>query len=188
MPEGVDRVLEDLQAGRDVDRSQLLACAYTELHGIALRQMRAERAGHTLQPTALVHEAYLRMVGSRNLDRTTRTRFLAAGAEAIRRVLVDHARARLAEKRGGARDRIDLPESELGEASVGLDVLELGDTLDHFERAHPRQHRVVELRCFGGLATADIAALLGVSERTVANDWDFAKAWLRRRLSGAARA
>jgi RNA polymerase sigma factor (TIGR02999 family) len=161
------------------------------LHGIAARHMRGERPGHTLQPTALVHEAFLRLVGG-DASFDDRAHFLRAASRVMRRVLVDHARARDAAKRGaGGGLRVTLDESIA--ASAGHDgdddrvveLLALDDALARLAAAEPRWAQVVELRVFGGLEVTEVARALGVSTPTVKRDWAFAKAWLARELGAA---
>jgi RNA polymerase sigma-70 factor, ECF subfamily len=168
--------------GRSVD--ELLPEVYAELRSIAERSMRAERTGHTLQPSALVHEAYMRLRGGG--DRfVNRAPFFASAAEAIRRILIEHARRTRALKRGGAGTRIALDDAVglVGQADVGL--LELGDALDDLARSDPRLARVVTLRFFGGLSVEETASTLGLSKRTVESDWTLARAWLRRELTAS---
>jgi RNA polymerase sigma factor (TIGR02999 family) len=154
---------------------------------MASREMRRERPGHTLQPTALVNEAYLRLLGGAGGAPAwnDRTHFLSAAARAMRNVLVDHARARNAQKRGSGL-RVTLDDELRGAGDPGLDFLELNDALERLAAEEPRWARVVELRYFGGLELAEIAQALDVSTITVSRDWRFAKAWLAQRLSGHA--
>lgn len=178
----------------------LSSTVYAQLRALAGGLLRDERAGHTLQPTALVHEAWVRLAGSHNLQGASREQFFAAAAVALRRVLVDHARARGALKRGGssradqahgvhvpgvrvALDADLLPAREGVTEGEGIDAAALGRVLEDFGEQYPRQLRVVELRFFASWTVERIAEDLGVSPRTIANDWDFAKAWLRTRLA-----
>lgn len=155
---------------------------YECLRGLAAAWFRAERPGHTLQPTALVHEAYLRLSATdRAID--DRTRFGAAAAVAMRRVLVDHARARNTAKRGRGWTRVDLALVDAGGRPRDVGILELDEALGELSREHERCARVVELRFFGGLAGDQAAQVIGVSPRTVDVDWQFARAWLLERLS-----
>lgn len=159
----------------------LMAQAYDELRSIARRHLQGERAGHTLVPTALVHEAYLSL-HTRDADAfRDRAHFLRAASRAMRHILVDHARARRAAKRDGGL-RITLDEAIASGAPRDLDLLALEDALVQLEAAEPRWARVVELRFFAGLELTEIAGLLEVSTATVKRDWQFAKAWLARRL------
>jgi RNA polymerase sigma factor (TIGR02999 family) len=143
--------------------------------------MRRERPDHTLQPTALVHEAFLRMAGRTPLSVQDRTHFLRAASQAMRRVLVDHARARNAQKRGAAL-HVTLDEAVAGAPQTAVDMLALDDALDRLGAAEPRWAQVVELRYFAGLEIPEVAAALGVSPATVKRDWQFARAWLSREL------
>ena len=164
---------------------ELLPLVYDELRRLARHYMRGERPDNTLQATAVVHEAYLKLVDRSRVDWQGRTHFLAVSARVMRRLLIDHARGRDRLKRGGGWRRVTLDEV-LVPAEPGLDreeLLALDAALEKLARLDERQARIVELRSFGGLETAEIAALLDVSERTVERDWHFARAWLRRELS-----
>jgi len=168
-------------------REELAGAIYDDLRKLAGAHMEKERAGHTLQATALAHEAFLRMIDQKGVDLRSRTHFFALAATMMRRVLVDHARAKLADKRGGAQrgERLDgLREEELGVDFQSPDeVLALDEALSSLARTQPRQARVVELRFFGGLGLEETAAELGVSRESVKLDWRFARAWLNRELS-----
>ena len=156
---------------------------YGELRRLAGAAMRHERAGHTLDPTALVHEAYLRLASTGVLATEDEAEFAAAAAGTVRRVLVDHARARRRLKRGGAQPSVALsPEIPESDVPTDVDTLELSELLDQLAELNPRQARVVELRFFGGLSVDDVARLLDLSDRTVKNDWRVARAWLRAHL------
>ena len=157
--------------------------AYDHLLDLAEAWMRRERPGHTLQPTALVHEAFLRLADAGAVGLDDRTRFQALAAVAMRRVLVDHARRRSRAKRGGGWRRIAL-DGLAASDSEGADLLALDDALTALGAEHERAARVVELRFFGGLGVEQAAALLGCSPRTVELDWQFARAWLLRSLRG----
>lgn len=159
---------------------------YEELRRLARGFMARENRDHTLQPTALVNEAYLRLVDQSRVDWRGRSHFRAVGARVMRRILIDHARRRGGLKRGGGRQRVTLGDSVLSppDPDVGLpELLALNNALDKLARLDERQARVVELRFFGGLTTVEIAEALGVSERTVADDWKHGRAWLKRELS-----
>ena len=179
----VTRLLAELKSGRADARSELAAVVYQELHGIARRLMRYERADHTLQATALVHEAFMRLVGGTEPQWDNRNHFFAVAATAMRRVLVDYARARAAGKRGGELQRVDLDEP----AVVGRDdldqVIAIDQALTRLAAWDARQSRVVELRFFAGLSEEEIAELLHVSARTVKRDWRLARAWLHAELA-----
>jgi RNA polymerase sigma factor (TIGR02999 family) len=156
---------------------------YEELRGIARSQMRAQRPDHTLQATAIVHEAYLRLAKQRAVEELGRLEFLGLASEMIRRVLVDHARARARIKRGGSGRRVTLHDSvELVDRGA-LEVIELEEALVELAELDPRQGRMVSLRLYGGLSDAETAEVLGVSKSTVEKDWRHARAWLRSRLA-----
>jgi RNA polymerase sigma factor (TIGR02999 family) len=174
-------LLEELQAGDPSAAAKLLPLVYAELRRLAAGFLRADRADHTLQPTALVHEAFLRLVRAPEAGFEGRAHFLAVAAKAMRQILVDHARARAAEKRGGDRRRetmAGLPE----EGEPPIDVLDLEAALTKLAGSHQRPARVAELRFFAGLEIDAVAEVLAVSPRTVKEDWRFARAWLRRAL------
>jgi RNA polymerase sigma factor (TIGR02999 family) len=156
---------------------------YAELRQIARRCLRGERLDHTLQATALVNEAFLRLVDTRQVHWQNRLHFLAMSARLMRRVLVDSARAKRADKRGGDAVRVSLSDALGRSDDLGADVVALNDALDHLEQVDPRKGRIVELRFFAGLSVEEAAAVLDVSSQTVARDWTFAKAWLRRELA-----
>jgi RNA polymerase sigma factor (TIGR02999 family) len=172
------------ESAKDADLARLLEITYAELRSIAGALMRRERAGHTLQPTAVVHEAFLKLVGSAPPRLNDRTHFLAVAARAMRQVLVDHARRHLAERRGGGMQRITLDEALSPQLDRELMVLDLDRLLDAFATLDPRAAQVVEMRVFSGMTIPEIAAALGVSPRTVDGDWAMARAWLGRELKG----
>ena len=163
-------------------RDRLLPIVYDELRRQAARQLRTERVGHTLQPTALVHEVYLRLAPPRRVPWQSRAEFFAAAAQAMRRILVDHARKRAAAKRAGDWTRVELPDDIAIAGKSELDLLALDDALDRLAELDPRHARIIELRFFGGLSVPEIASVLKVSTATVKRDWSFARAWLHRRL------
>jgi RNA polymerase sigma factor (TIGR02999 family) len=164
---------------------RLPASVYGELRKLAHRFMRHESAGHTLQPTALVHEAFLRMAHHEALAAGGKTHVRALFAQAMHRILVDHARRKSARKRGGERVRVALEERLLS-AEAEHDLLELQDILEKLSQLDPEQARLVELRVFGGMTVAEAAAELGVSKRAAERDWTAARAWLRRELAALA--
>lgn len=183
LPGDVTRVLTRVAGGDNAAVGELMSLVHGELHGLARGYLRRESAGHTLQPTALVNEAYLKLVQQDRVDWQGRSHFFAVGAQAMRRILVDHARTKAREKRGGGRERVTLDEAVAFSPRQDEDVLALDQALTRLSERHPRQARIVELRFFGGLQLEEVAELLGVSRRTVAGDWRLAKAWLRRELS-----
>lgn len=166
------------------DEAALIEDLYDEVVALAARHHERERPGHTLQPTAIAHEAYLRLERQRNAWSRGRAYFLGAASAVIRRVLVDHARARGSDKRGGGWERVDLQRIDVGFIPP-VPLIDLDAALVELAALSWRQARVVELRFFGGLDVGEVAALLGVSPRTVADDWRVAKAWLRTRLAAA---
>jgi RNA polymerase sigma factor (TIGR02999 family) len=161
---------------------RLTTLVYAELHRLARRYMRDERAANTLQATALVNEAYLRLVDVRNVDWQQRAQFFGLTAQLMRRILVDAARARGSGKRGGGAIRIDVEEIPLLAPQPGGFILALDSALESLARVAPRQARVVELRYFGGLSEDETAEVMQSSPRTVRRDWQFAKAWLMREV------
>ena len=193
--EAGDRITQLLRERGDDARSadELMGLVYDELRRLAQGYLMRERAGHTLDATALVHEAYEKLVDQRSVDWNGRTHFFALGAQAMRRLLVDHARGRKREKRGGDRDRVTLDASRLdpggsdpamGSAAIAFEeLIELDDALTQLGELDPRAARVVELRYFAGLTVPEVAESLDVSISTVEGDWRHARSWLRRTLS-----
>jgi RNA polymerase sigma-70 factor (ECF subfamily) len=177
-----------LHRWRDGDReagNQLMTAVYPDLRRLAAHYLRHERPGHTLQPTALVHELYLRLFSGEPVECRDRAHFLALAAQQLRRLVIDNAREHHAEKRGG--DRIQVPLSEAGAAVADSeDLLALDQELNKLEALHTRSARVVELRFFAGLREDEIAESLGISVATVKRDWEFARAWLISRLGAGA--
>lgn len=187
--ERVEELVERSRAGDARAAEQLMPVVYDELRRIAGSYMRRERPGQTIQPTALVHEAYLRLLKGKKQDWQGRTHFLAIAANSMRQILVERARAKQAAKRGGDRDRITLDEATFkGDGAtqprddVALDLLLVDEALDRLAALDPQQARVVELRFFGGLTIEETGAALGVSPATVKRHWTVAKAWLRREV------
>ncbi len=160
----------------------LVPLVYDELRAIASQRMREERAGHTLQATALVNEACARLLGPGRMDYQSRAHFFRVAAESMRRILIDHARRRNADKRGGGRGRLPLDVVDLAQESDPGMVLALDEALTRLESEDPRAFEVVQLRFFAGLSVEQAAEALGVSERTVQREWSFARAWLARAL------
>jgi RNA polymerase sigma factor (TIGR02999 family) len=184
-PAEVTDLLHAWRGGDAAAEDRLLEVLYRELHAMARNRLRRERPGGTLQTTALVHEAYLRLVDNRRVEWRDRGHFLALAATMMRRVLVDRARARRADKRGAGAAAVTLTDAAAAGVDPGGNVLEVDRALARLAAAYPRPARVVELRFFGGLELAEIGAVLEVTERTVQRDWAFARAWLARELGGA---
>jgi RNA polymerase sigma factor (TIGR02999 family) len=170
--------------GEEAALQQLLPLVHAELHQIARRCMAGERPGHTLQATALVHEAYLRLFDTRRVDWQDRSHFLAMAARLMRRILVDFARSKRAQKRGGLVERIAFDHDDPEWNSEALDLIDLDDALQALARLDARKARGVELRFFGGLSLDEIASLQQVSTQTVMRDWKFSKAFLLREIRG----
>jgi RNA polymerase sigma-70 factor, ECF subfamily len=164
---------------------QLPPAVYEELRGLARQYMRRQSPAHTLQPTALVHEAFLRVANHDTLAGSNQTRLYALCARAMRNILVDHARRKLATKRGGRRIRIQLSDRLLT-SEVDHDVLDVNDVLERLSAVDPRQAELVELRVFGGMTVDEAAVALGVSKRTAEREWTAARAWLRLELAESA--
>lgn len=179
----VTKLLQAMEAGDPTAADRLIPLLYDELRVLAGRLMRAERPDHTLQPTALVHEAYLRLVDQRQVQWQGRAHFLGLAARMMRRVLVDHARARATAKRGGEQVRVTLDDETLASDERGLELLALDEALERLAEEDPRAGRVVELRFFGGLTVEETAGVLETSPVTVKRDWQYARAWLSRALS-----
>ena len=157
---------------------------YNELHKQAARYLRRERPNHTLQPTALIHEAYVKLVGQREPNWESRTHFFAIAAQAMRRILIDHARAKHQEKRGGDNITLALDDAALVITDEqNVDLLALDEALDRLSEIDEHQVRIVELRFFSGLSLEETAEALGISRATVAREWGIAKTWLRRELT-----
>ena len=178
----VTNILKRASDGDESAVNRLLPLVYDELRALAESYLQHERPDHTLQATALVHEAYVRLIKQEEVEWQNRAHFFAVAAQAIRRILVDHARAHEREKRGGGRRRVGLDESVAAAPGRDLDLLALDEALEKLTRLSERQARIVELRFFGGLSLNEVAAFLGVSPRTVDGDWSMARAWLRRAL------
>ena len=155
---------------------------YGELRQIAAGVLRRERLDHTLQPTALVHEAYLRLIDQRNVNWQNTAHFFAIAAQAMRRIIVDHARRHNAVKRGGDNLKVELEEAQSQPGPLDVDVLKLDDALTALATFDPQQSRIVELRFFGGLSIEETAEVIGISPATVKRDWSMAKAWLHREM------
>lgn len=186
MPEkspNLTQVLVETAKEKPADVAEkLMPVVYDELHALAEKYLRSERAGHTLQPTALVHEAYMKLIDQSRVDWKGKTHFFAVGASAMRRILIDHARTKGRHKRGGGWQRVLLDDAVAEEQFRELDAMALSEVLDNLRKLDATQAQIVELRFFGGLTVEEVAHVLGVSKRKVEGDWTHAKAWLRQQL------
>ncbi len=180
----VTQLLESWRGGEEQALADLLPLVYKELRTLANRYLRKERAGHTLQSTALVHEAYMRLVDQKHARVEDRSHFFAVASQAMRRVLVDHARRQHAGKRIGAHEKISLEKAPELAVESDSEVLAVNQALKQLSEIHPRQAKLVELRYFGGLTNPEAAEVLDVSLATVERDWKVARIWLRRKLKG----
>jgi len=180
----VTLLLRRLNAGEQDAESELYSIVYSELRRVAGHYMRSEREGNTLQPTALVHEAYIRLLGTEAVEYQNRGHFKALACRAMRRVLVDHARARGAEKRGGDLQKVTFDDIQPRAAAQFGELLAVHEALDKLASIKPRQVQVVEMRYFGGLTVEETAEALGVSEKTVKRDWSLARLWLFKEITG----
>ena len=186
-PANVTALLGEWSRGNQTALDQLLPLVYAELRRVAARQLRNERANHTLQPTALVHEVYLRIVDQRQVDWQNRAHFFGVAARVMRRILVDHARRHGASKRGDGVRCVSIDEAKDMAASNEMPILALDQALDRLESVDPDLARIVELRAFGGLTIEEAAHVLGVSPSTAKRDWRTAKSWLNRELGSEVR-
>lgn len=182
-PPDVTQLLRNASEGHREAFDQLLPLVYDELRKIAQSQLRGERAEHTLQATALVHEAYVRMVDLTRVQWRDQAHFFGVASQAIRRVLIDHARARGAQKRMGNRMQLSLDESVAFAPGKTTDLIALDEALTRLAHEHPEKASVVEMRFFGGLTNEQIAAVLAVTTRTVERHWAYARAWLFREVA-----
>ncbi len=182
----VTRLLVDLRRESPDAEAKLAPLIYSHLHRLAASYMRRERPDHTLQPTALVNEAYLRLISQVDTTWESRAHFFGVAARLMRQILVDHARARQAEKRGGLMNKVPLEKALEFSPERSRELLELEEALRSLERLDPREARVVELRFFGGLTVEETAEVLGISPRTVKREWSVARAWLHGEISGKA--
>jgi RNA polymerase sigma factor (TIGR02999 family) len=183
-PSNVTALLNRMRSGDREAGDEVAGLVYEELHRIAAREMRHEREGHTLQTTALVHEAYMRLAGSESLEIQNRGHFFAVASRQMRRILVDHARSSGAQRRGGAAIKVDLDQLQIAAAERSIDVILLDESLRELERLEPRAAKVVELRYFGGYTDKEVVEALGVSLATVRREWEFARSWLFDRMQG----
>lgn len=181
-PQEVTRLLDDWGKGDRSALDKLFPLVQTELRRIAGRQMSQERPGHTLQATALVNEAYLRLAGQEGFEWHSRAHFYAVCAQVMRHILIDHARARAREKRGGDAIQVSLSEAE-SISEKAEDFIALDDALNLLEEVDPQKSKIVELRYFGGLSVEQTAEVLDISERTARREWQRAKAWLYRMIT-----
>ncbi len=180
---GLTRILGRARDGDEQAKDELIALVYDELRRVATRLMRRERTDHTLSPTAVVHEAVIRLLGDEVFDKAADRNFLfASAARAMREVLIDHARRRSADRRGGGRRRVPLDLVADYFEEQGLDVVAVHESLDRLAELNERQSQVMTLRYFGGLTVPEVAAALGVSVVTVERDWRLARAWLSGQL------
>jgi RNA polymerase sigma-70 factor, ECF subfamily len=184
----ITTLLSQAKQGDGHAQSQLAALVYSDLRRIARKLMSRERAGHTLEPTALVNEAYLRLLGNADRDWNDRVHFFGVAAQVMRRILVDYARSRAAEKRGADAIKVPLEDVAIPLIERREEILALDQALVRLSNQDPRQGQIVELRFFAGLSEEEIALLLEVSPRTVKREWNFAKAWLKRELSRCVKA
>ena len=178
-PGDITRLLSELKEGKQHAANALMPMVYDELRRLAGNHMRRERADHTLQPTALVHETYLRMVKQQNADWSGRAHFFGVASSLMRRILVDHARGFRAEKRGGGMGALPLDEALVFTPLQSDRLLALDEALNLLSVWDPRQARIVELLYFGGLTATETAEVMGISVRTVKRDWSMARAWLQ---------
>ncbi len=183
-PEETTQLLHALGAHDPTAAPRLFAAVYAELRAVAASYFRRQPADHTLQPTALVHEAFIRLVDQTQVEWHSRAHFLAIAAQAMRQILADHARRRASDKRGGALCRVTLAEAVTPIADAPPELLDLEAALHKLAALDPRQSKIVELRYFGGLSVEEVAHVLGVSKSTVESEWRMARAWIRGELTG----
>ncbi len=181
-PRDVATLLGQLDVGNDKAAAELVVMLYRELRNLASRYLRRERSDHTLQTTALVHEAYLRLADQKEVHWKNREQFMGVAAQLMRRILVDYSRGHDAKKRGSEFEKVFLEEAEVFAKGKTADVIQLDEALTRLSEFDPRQAQLVELRFFGGLSMEEAAGLLGVSRTTAKRDWNLAKAWLAREL------
>lgn len=179
----VTQILMDWRNGNGDAAERLFPLVYDELKRQARRYLNRERVNHTLQPTALVHEAFIKMIDQSSLALENRAHFFGIASRIMRQILVDHARAYNAEKRGGTAERFSIEDLDILPEQSAADLIVLDDALKRLEELDARKAKVVDMRFFGGLKDAEIASVLGVTEKTVRRDWQFAKLWLFRELA-----
>jgi RNA polymerase sigma-70 factor (ECF subfamily) len=178
----ITQLLSAMNGGNPDAAARLLPLVYKELRKLAASLMRRERPGHTLQPTAVVHEAYLRLIDNDGLAPQNRAHFFAVAARSMRQVLVDHARRKLADKRGGDAQQVELEEDLVLSSQQSEEILALHEALDQLEKLDPQQARIIEMHYFAGNGVSEIAEVLGVSERTVKRELQTARFFLRKQL------
>jgi RNA polymerase sigma factor (TIGR02999 family) len=180
-------LLRRMQGGDSQARDQAVELVYSELHRIASRELRREHKGHTLQTTALIHEAYLELAGAGSLQIQDRGHFFAIASQQMRRILVDAARSSGAQKRGGGAIHVDLEGLQIGAGDRSSKLLQLDDALGDLERLDRRAAQVVELKYFGGYTDKEVAEALGLAIATIRRDWEFARSWLSEQMDGRTR-
>jgi RNA polymerase sigma-70 factor, ECF subfamily len=183
LPQEVTQLLVDWSNGNQAALDRLMPLVYTELRQLARRYMRRERSGHTMQTTALIHEAYLRLVDQNQVRWQNQAHFFGIAARLMRHILIEHARRHARAKRGGGAGKISLDETAIVSQARAAELLALDDALEQLAAIDQRKSRVVELRFFGGLSVEEAAEVLNVAPNTVLRDWRMAKAWLRREIS-----
>lgn len=181
----ITQLLAEWSDGNQSALDELYPLVYEELHRLARRYMSRERKGHTLQTTALINEAYVRLVDQRNVHWANRSHFFAISAQIMRRILIDHARRYAYAKRGGGAQQVSLEEVAIVAREQGSELVRLDEALKGLAKMDPRRCHVVELRYFGGLSNEEIAGVLKISENTVTRDWNMARAWLYQQLTGS---
>lgn len=182
----ITQLLAEWSDGNQSALDELYPLVYDELHRLARRYMSRERQDHTLQTTALINEAYVRLVDQKNVHWANRSHFFAISAQIMRRILIDHARRHAYAKRGGGAQQVSLDEAATVSRAAGAELLRLDEALKSLSQMDPRRSQVVELRYFGGLNNEEIAGVLNISENTVTRDWNMARAWLHQQLSESA--
>jgi RNA polymerase sigma-70 factor (ECF subfamily) len=185
MSEKVTQLLIELSGGNRAAVDELTPLVYQELKRIAKGQLGRERPGHTLQATALVHEAYLKLIDQREVNWQNRAHFFGVASQLMRRILMDYAKSRLRDKRGGGAHKTSLDEALVVAEDRASDLVRIDDALTRLEQLDPRQAKVVEMRFFGGLTVEETAEAMGISAPTVKREWAMAKAWLHRELAAA---
>jgi len=181
----ITALLAEWREGNQSALDELYPLVYNELHRLARRYMSRERKGHTLQTTALINEAYVRLVDQKNVQWANRSHFFAISAQIMRRILIDHARRHAYAKRGGGAQQVSLEEVAIVATDQGRELIRLDEALKALGEMDPRRSQVVELRYFGGLNNEEIAGVLHISENTVTRDWNMARAWLYQQLTGS---